>query len=189
MSSPRKTLDDVLGDAQKWGTLGRRSISEVISHARQFVAPLAGCAGPVIDIGTGAGVPGLVIAVDRPDLRLVLTDRRATRMDALRRGVAAMGLVDRVDVVTADVEDLGRDPDHAGRYQAVVSRGFGPPETTLRLATPLVAPGGLLVISEPPSDQPDRWKKTELLSELHLTLNRDFPGVAVFRLSQPSTLG
>lgn len=100
-----------------------------------------------------------------------------------------MGLVERVDVVTADVEDLGRDPDHAGRYQAVVSRGFGPPETTLRLATPLVAPGGLVVISEPPNDQPDRWKKTELLSELHLTLNRDFPGVAVFRLSQPSTLG
>lgn len=189
MSSPRKTLDDVLGDAQKWGTLGRRSISEVISHARQFVAPLAGCVGPVIDIGTGAGVPGLVIAVDRPDLRLVLTDRRATRMDALRRGVTAMGLADRVEVVTADVEDLGRDPDHSGRYEAVVSRGFGPPDLTLRLATPLVTPGGMIVISEPPSDHPDRWKKTELLDGLGLTLIRDFPGVAVFRLSKPSTLG
>jgi len=142
MSSPRKTLDDVLGDAQKWGTLGRRSISEVISHARQFVAPLVGCTGPVIDIGTGAGVPGLVIAVDRPDLHLVLTDRRATRMDALRRGVAAMGLTDRVAVLTADVEVLGRDPEHAGRYEAVVSRGFGPPEVTLRLATPSRRPAG-----------------------------------------------
>ena len=189
MSSPRKTLDDVLGDAQKWGTLGRRSISEVISHARQFVAPLAGCAGPVIDIGTGAGVPGLVIAVDRPELRLVLTDRRATRMDALRRGVIAMGLADRVEVVTADVEDLGRDPDHSGRYEAVVSRGFGPPDLTLRLATPLATPGGMIVISEPPSDHPDRWKKTELLDGLGLTLIRDFPGVVVFRLSKSSTLG
>jgi len=64
MSSPRKTLDDVLGDAQKWGTLGRRSVSETISHARQFLAPLEGCSGPVIDIGTGAGVPGLVIATE-----------------------------------------------------------------------------------------------------------------------------
>ena len=187
MSSPRKTLDDVLGDAQKWGTLGRRSISEVIAHARQFVAPLASCSGPVIDIGTGAGVPGLIIAVDRPDLRLVLTDRRTTRMDALRRGVAAMGLADRVTVVTADVEDLGRDPDHAGQYEAVVSRGFGPPEVTLRLATPLVKPGGTIVISEPPEGQPDRWKKTELPEILGLTLFRDHPGVAVFRVSQPST--
>lgn len=189
MSSPRKTLDDVLGDAQKWGTLGRRSISEVIAHARQFVAPLASCSGPVIDIGTGAGVPGLVIAVDRTDLRLVLTDRRATRMDALRRGVAAMGLADRVTVLTADVENLGRDPEHAGSYQAVVSRGFGPPEVTLRLAAPLVRPGGVIVISEPPADQPDRWKKTELLTSLGLTLSRDHPGVAVFHSSEPSTLG
>ena len=130
-----------------------------------------------------------MIAVDRPDLHLVLTDRRATRMDALRRGVAAMGLTDRVAVLTADVEMLGRDPEHAGRYEAVVSRGFGPPEVTLRLATPLAAPGGMVVISEPPSDQPDRWKKTELLSELGVTLIRDYPGVAVFRLSKPSTLG
>ena len=189
MSSPRKTLDDVLGDAQKWGTLGRRSISEVIAHARQFVAPLETCTGSVIDIGTGAGVPGLVIAVDRPDLRLVLTDRRATRMDALRRGVAAMGLTDRVAVVTADVEDLGRDSAHAGHYDAVVSRGFGPPEVTVRLARPLVRPGGAIVISEPPADQPDRWKKTELLESLGLTLIRDYPGVAVFRVSKPSTQG
>ena len=179
MTSPRKTLHDVLGDAQKWGTLGRRSVSEVIDHARQFLAPLEGCAGPVIDIGTGAGVPGLVIADARPDLTIVLTDRRATRMDALRRGVAAMGLADRVSVVTADVEDLGREPDHRGRYAAVVSRGFGPPEATLRLALPLVREVGLIIISEPPPDSPPRWK-TELLEEAGVTLSLGYPGVAVF---------
>ena len=95
----------------------------------------------------------------------------------------------RFALSTADVEDLGRDPDHVGRYEAVVSRGFGPPDLTLRLAIPLVTPGGMIVISEPPSDHPDRWKKTELLDGLGLTLIRDFPGVAVFRLSKPSTLG
>ena len=179
MDSPRKTLHDVLGDAQKWGTLGRRSVSQVIEHARQFLPPLQDSLGPVIDIGTGAGVPGLVIADARPDLTLVLTDRRATRMDALRRGVAAMGLDARVAVVTADVEDLGRDPEHRAKYAAVVSRGFGPPEVTLRLATPLAKNGGLIVISEPPPDSPPRWK-TELLQELGLTLSTGFPGVAVF---------
>lgn len=181
MNGPRKTLHDVLGDAQKWGTLGRRSVSEVISHARQFVAPLDGCPGPVIDIGTGAGVPGLVIATDRPDLEMVLTDRRATRMDALRRGVAAMGLADRVSVVTADVEDLGKDPVHARRYAAVVSRGFGPPDVTLRLALPLAKNGGMIVISEPPPESPPRWK-TELLEEVKVTLSQAFPGVAVFHV-------
>ena len=184
MPAPRKTLDDVLGDAQKWGTLGRRSVSETISHARQFLAPLEGCSGPVIDIGTGAGVPGLVIATERADLDLVLVDRRATRMDALRRGVIAMGLDDRVTVITADVEDLGRSPEHAGRYAAVVSRGFGPPEVTLRLARPLQKNGGTIVVSEPPSPTPSRWNP-QLLDELGLTPLEGYPGVAVFCLSLP----
>lgn len=182
MPAPRKTLDDVLGDAQKWGTLGRRSISETIAHSRQFLAPLEGCAGPVIDIGTGAGVPGLVIATERPELHVVLVDRRATRMDALRRGVLAMGLEARVEVVTADVVDLGRDPDHTGRYAAVVCRGFGPPEVTLRLARPLQKNGGTIVVSEPPSGTPSRWNP-QLLDELGLTPVEGYPGVAVFRSS------
>jgi 16S rRNA (guanine527-N7)-methyltransferase len=182
MPAPRKTLDDVLGDAQKWGTLGRRSISETIAHARQFLAPLEDCRGSVVDIGTGAGVPGLVIAVERPDLQLVLVDRRATRMDALSRGVLAMGLGDRVEVITADVDDLGRNPNHAGRYGAVVCRGFGPPEVTVRLARPLQKNGGTIVVSEPPSGSPSRWNP-QLLDELGLTRVEGYPGVAVFRCS------
>ena len=183
MTGPRKTLHDVLGDAQKWGTLGRRPISEVIEHARQFLAPLAGITGDVIDLGTGAGVPGLVIAEARPDLRLVLVDRRATRVDALARAVAAMGLEDRVQALTADVESLSRDPDHAGRYAAVVSRGFGPPEVTVRFARRLAKNGGTIVISEPPAGTPSRWPK-ELLEELSLEAETGHPGVAAFHVKQ-----
>ena len=181
MTGPRKTLHDVLGDAQKWGTLGRRPISEVIEHARQFLPPLEGCTGDVIDLGTGAGVPGLVIADARPDLRLVLVDRRATRVDALARAVAAMGLEGRVEAMTADVESLTRDPQHAGRYAAVVSRGFGPPEVTVRYARRLAKDGGTIVISEPPAGTPSRWPK-DLLTELSLEAEMGHPGVAVFHV-------
>ena len=181
MTGPRKTLTDVLGDAQKWGTLGRRAISGVIDHARQFLAPLEGCAGPVVDLGTGAGVPGLVIADARPNLELVLVDRRATRTDALRRGVVAMGLEDRVTVLTSDVEDMVRDPAHRGRYAAVVSRGFGPPELTVRLARGLAKDGGTIIISEPPAGTPPRWP-SGLLEELGLEKVPGFPGVAVFHV-------
>ncbi|MFM7263863.1 MAG: RsmG family class I SAM-dependent methyltransferase [Acidimicrobiales bacterium] len=183
MTGPRKTLHDVLGDAQKWGTLGRRPISEVIEHARQFLPPLEGCAGDVIDLGTGAGVPGLVIADARPDLRLVLVDRRATRIDALRRAVASMALEDRVEAITTEVESLTRDPEHAGRYAAVVSRGFGPPEVTLRFARALAKDGGTIVISEPPVGTPSRWPE-DLLSELSLEAARGHPGVAAFHVKQ-----
>jgi 16S rRNA (guanine527-N7)-methyltransferase len=185
MSSPTKTLTDVLSAAQKLGTLGGRPISEVISHAEQFLPPLAAVHSPVIDIGTGAGVPGLIIAQARPDLSLVLADRRATRMDALTRGVLAMGLADRVQVLTVDIEDLGRDPEHARHYGAVVCRGFGPPEVTLNLATPLVKDGGIIVVSEPPEGTPTRWAP-ELLQKLGLTLDTSFPGVAMFHVKHSS---
>lgn len=160
--TPRRTLTEVLEAAQKVGTLGDRPIPEVIKHARQFVAALDGVTGRVIDIGTGAGVPGLVIAADRPDLEIVLVDRRATRMDALRLGVSALGLADRVSVVTADVDDLMRDEGHSQTYDAVVCRGFGPPESTAPLARGLLKNGGRLIVSEPPSPDPSRWSETLL---------------------------
>jgi 16S rRNA (guanine527-N7)-methyltransferase len=144
------------------GTLGDRPIPEVIEHARQFVVALEGVSGRIIDIGTGAGVPGLVIAVDRPDLEVVLVDRRTTRMDALRLGVSALGLADRVMVLTADVDDLIRHESHASAYDAVVCRGFGPPESTAPLARGLLKNGGRLIVSEPPSPDPSRWSETLL---------------------------
>ena len=151
-----RSLEDVLGTAQRLGTLGALPIPDVIAHSRQFVDALVGVTGSVMDIGTGAGVPGLVIAVERPDLTLVLTDRREARMDALARGVTAMGIRDRVKVLTADVAALGQSPEHAATYDAVVCRGFASPEVTATLARPLLKNGGTLIVSEPPTFDPSR---------------------------------
>jgi len=176
--TPRRTVTDILQAAQRVGTLGDRPIPEVIEHARQFVTALADISGRVIDIGTGAGVPGLVIADDRPDLDIVLADRRATRMDALRLGVAALGWTDRVTVLTTDIDELGKHPEHAGRYDAVVCRGFGPPESTAPLARPLLKNGGSLIVSEPPSPDPSRWSEDLLLTaRFHPPIYR--PGVVI----------
>lgn len=152
-----KTVQEVLEDAQRVGTLGARPIPEVIDHARRFLTLLPEGHLRIIDIGTGAGVPGLVIAAERPNCQVTLVDRRATRMDALMRGVAATGLGGHTRVLTADVRDLGRSEEHAGKYDVVVSRGFGPPETTLALARPLLKDGGILLVAEPPVHEPGRW--------------------------------
>lgn len=155
--SNRRSVADVYRAAQRLGTLGERPIEEVIEHARQFVAVLPANATRVIDLGTGAGVPGLVIADDRPEATLTLVDRRETRMDALRLAVAGLGWQDRVTVVTAEVEALARDPEHAGTYDAVVCRGFAHPQVTATLARPFLKNGGSLIVSEPPVFDPSRW--------------------------------
>jgi 16S rRNA (guanine527-N7)-methyltransferase len=98
----------------------------------------------------------LVIAMACPNLQITLVDRRAKRTDLLVRLVGRLGIRDRVEVLEADVEDLpGRFP---GRHWDVVtSRGFGPPDYTARLGSPLLVPGGHMLVSEPPDSNGSRW--------------------------------
>ena len=139
-----------------------------VAHAQGFLEALADVpAGSlVVDLGSGGGVPGLVVAEARPDLRVVLLDAMEKRTALLRDAVAAMGVEDRVEVMTGRAEVVGRDPGVRGTAAAVTARSFGPPATTAECAAPLLSVGGILVVSEPPSG-PDRWP-ADGLSELGL---------------------
>ena len=168
-----------LTEAQNLGFLGPRPIAEAIEHSMAFVRALPDTADRIVDIGSGGGLPGLVVAAARPAAALTLVDRREKRTDFLRRVVARLGW-DHVKVLSLDVMELERDVS-AGRrppFDAVTARGFGPPERTLTLASRLIGPGGVIVISEPPSA--DRWPNS-LLSALGLVMHRA-PGVAVFHV-------
>jgi 16S rRNA (guanine527-N7)-methyltransferase len=156
--------------------LGARSIDEVIDHAGAFVAALGDVTGTIVDLGAGGGVPGLVIATARPDLRLLLVDRRATRSDHLRRLVRRLGIEGRVEVVTAEAANLG-----ALAADGAVARGFGPPMTTLAAAATVVRPGGTIVVSEPPVADPARWPTALLGASGVVQLVSPDARVAVFR--------
>jgi 16S rRNA (guanine527-N7)-methyltransferase len=161
--------------------LGPRPVDQVVEHAAAFVDALAHVTGTVVDLGSGGGGPGLVIADARPDLRVVLLDRRASRTDHLRRLVGRLGFAGRVDVLTVDAAAAP-----TAIADAVVARGFGPPPATLRAAAALLRPGGLLIVSEPPEQTRDRWPNA-LLAELDLVAvgQRD-RRVAVFRRGDQS---
>lgn len=168
----------VLEDAQRLGLLGARPIPDVIAHARGFVRALEAHSSvtSVLDLGSGAGVPGLIIAHDLPTTQVTLLDRRAKRTDLLERVVRRLGWQERVSVVCEDVTTFGP----AGSFDAVVARGFGPPEFTLASAERLVRRGQPIVISEPPGH--DRWDSA-LLDRLGL---RRLPLGPVADLDDPS---
>jgi 16S rRNA (guanine527-N7)-methyltransferase len=174
-------LHEALGESQRLGFLGDWSIGEVIAHSRVFVDALSLVEGTVIDLGSGGGVPGLVLAVDRPDLAIVLLDRRAKRTDFLSRMVRRLELTDHTTVVTADIDEVLRKQPPA--FDAVVARGFGPPEPTLRTAVKCLASDGIVVISEPPTG--DRWDP-ELLSALEVFRVPSDSRLAVFERGLPT---
>jgi 16S rRNA (guanine527-N7)-methyltransferase len=105
---------------------------------------------------------------------VTLVDRREKRTDFLQRAGAPRGRGGPGGLPCAPLRALVA----AGEtFDAVTARGFGPPLSTLRLASQLVRPGGLVVISEPPAGE--RWPEPEVRS---LGLERSRRGaVAVFR--------
>jgi 16S rRNA (guanine527-N7)-methyltransferase len=150
-------LHAVLGEAQRIGALGAAPLTDIIAHAEAFADALPDSISSCIDLGTGAGIPGLVIAVARPALSLTLVDRRAKRTDALTRAIHVLGVADRVSVICADMMQLARQPEVRHHFDAAVTRGFGPPDITLPVAAACVRTGGVVIISEPPTDHPIRW--------------------------------
>jgi 16S rRNA (guanine527-N7)-methyltransferase len=173
-----------LAESQRLGMLGDRPVAEVVEHSAAFVGALDGVSGTVIDLGSGGGVPGLVIARARPDLRLVLVDRRASRTDHLRRLVRRLGIDEQVEILAVDAAAV---PQHLpSPADAVVARGFGPPAVTLRAAAPLLRAGGLIVVSEPPkADRAERWPAPVLVAVGVVAVPHPDRRVAVFRRVQP----
>jgi 16S rRNA (guanine527-N7)-methyltransferase len=157
-------LEPVLLTAQKIGALSGAPIDQIISHALWFAKAIPSSAKRVIDLGSGAGVPGLIVAFDRPELELVLVDRRSGRTDSLTRSVLALNLGSRVSVKCSEIGDLVRDSKFFKQFDAAISRGLGPPLETLRLSRDLVKPGGVVIISEPPPTTQSRWNPSEVLN-------------------------
>lgn len=164
-------LVETLRDAQRFGFFGSRPIEEAIEHSQQFVDAIGRLddGSRIADLGSGGGLPGLVLAASYPDASLTLIDRREKRTDFLRRAVRRLGW-DHVTVISADVAQLIRDrPKRLLSFDIVTARGFGPPEDTLRAGLALIGPAGRVVISEPPTD--DRWDPS-LLDELDVRRER-----------------
>lgn len=102
----------------------------------------------VLDLGTGAGVPGVTLAVCEPRLHVTLLDRSHKKMTFLRRVVAALQL-SNCALITASAEELARRILPEERFDAVVSRGVGTIALLLTLTAPLIRPGGLLLLRKP----------------------------------------
>ena len=165
---PQRLLQ-VLEAAQDKGFLGPGPIDAQLQHSQNFAALLDPPAGPFLDLGSGGGLPGLVLADAWPDATGILLDSQERRGAFLARAVIDLGLDDRIRVITARAEDAARDPDLRGTIALVVARSFGPPAVTAECAVGFLAPAARLAVSEPPDADPTtRWPSTQL-ADLGLT--------------------
>jgi 16S rRNA (guanine527-N7)-methyltransferase len=157
----RLNLDAVLGEARQWGFLGPGPVAQHVAHSLALLPLCLSLEGISLDLGSGGGVPGLVLATAAPESQWILLDAQQRRTAFLSAAVSRLGLRDRVAVRCERAEETGRGPIRA-TVSLVVARGFSAPAPTAECAAPLLRQGGHLLVTEPPG-APDRWSSPPLL--------------------------
>ena len=138
--------------------IARRHICDSLS-AVPFLAALAGTAGSLLDVGSGAGYPGLPLAAALPLERVGLLDsvgKKARFMGVAAAAVSAILSPDGqprpiIEAIAERAEDLAEDPDHRGAWQIVTARAVGSLAEVVELCMPLTREGGAVVA----------WKREE----------------------------
>ena len=140
----------MLEDARARGFLGPGPVTAHVTHAHGLAAAVPEPPATAVDLGSGAGIPGLVLAGCWPESRWVLLEAGDRRARFLETAVERLALGDRVAVRAERAEVAGRDPALRGQCDLVTARAFGPPATTAECASPLLLVGGRLLVTEPP---------------------------------------
>lgn len=164
----------MLEQARELGFLGPGPVETHLDHAHGFAGVLrrlaaggesgSGTSWPdrAADLGSGAGLPGLPLALWFPESSWVLVESSVRRAAFLRRAVRQLVVGDRVEVAEERAEVVGRSPGWRGRFDLVVARSFGPPAVVAECGAPLLAVGGRVIVSEPPGGMPSRWPPSGL---------------------------
>ena len=135
-------VDILASDGVDRGLIGPRELGRlwerhILNSAA--LAQLIHSGSSVVDVGSGAGLPGIPIAVLRPDLKVTLLEPLLRRSTFLTQIVDDLGLRSRVRVVRARAED------HGDRYGVVVARALAPLEKLVGWTNPLRTPGGTIL--------------------------------------------
>ncbi|MBQ89297.1 MAG: hypothetical protein CL433_10740 [Acidimicrobiaceae bacterium] len=157
-------LDEAWTPARAAGVIGSASIDSLVEHTVWFARAVCSAfsaefdefQGSVVDVGTGAGLPGVILAALLPHAELRLVDASERRLDHARRASRTLGVIDRVDIVHGRGDELAHDIGWRGTHDVAVARLLGDPAETVEQLAPLVRPGGAIVIAAAESDT-DRW--------------------------------
>ena len=125
-----------------WGLLGPREANRLWDrHILNSAAlsQLIAAGSTVVDVGSGAGLPGIPLTLLRPDARMTLLEPLLRRSKFLRLALTELDIADRVEVVRARAED------HHQSYDVVVARALAPLDRLIGWCNPLRGAGGVIL--------------------------------------------
>ena len=157
---------DILGtDGVARGLIGPREADRLWDRHVLNSVSISGLArkdAEVVDVGSGAGLPGIPLAVLRPDLQVTLLEPLLRRVTFLSEAVAALGLEDRVRVLR------GRAEEHSERYDVVASRAVAPLGRLVQWCAPLRRADGVILALKGRSAADEIADASQMLAETDL---------------------
>ena len=185
-------VDILLDDGLTWGLLGPREGERVWTrHIANSIALVDAIPEGlrVADIGSGAGLPGIPVALVRPDLRVTLVEPLQRRAEFLQLAVGRLEIQDRVTVIRARAEELATDQKQSAPFDIVTCRAVAPLAKLLGWTANLFLPGGQLLALKGQSAEQEVAKANKMLAKrrccaeiVELTLPHGLEGTRAVRV-------
>ena len=119
----------------------------------------------VMDIGSGAGFPGIPLKIIFPEMAMVLVESQRKRCSFLETAIREIGL-EGIEVINARAEDIRQE----GQFDAVLFRAVSGLKQCLALGERFVGPGGRLIVKKPPDESPVQQESSlSLIDEITIT--------------------
>ena len=163
-ASISKYVDILASTGIEWGVIGPREVDRLWERHVLNGAALADLlpqGSTVVDVGSGAGIPGIPLAVLRPDLRVTLLEPLLRRFNFLTQAVENLGITNAKVV-------RGRAEEHLGRYEAVTARALAPLGRLVEWCDPLRQRGGIILALKGRSASDELAAAAPVLSRLGL---------------------
>ncbi|MBM3135199.1 MAG: 16S rRNA (guanine(527)-N(7))-methyltransferase RsmG [Chloroflexi bacterium] len=142
--------------------------------------------GSVLDIGSGAGFPGLPLKIVCPEMPLTLLDSVAKKTGFLRHIVGRLRL-EGVEIVTARAEEAAHDPRHRARYAVALSRAVAELPTLVEYALPFCQVGGMFIAQKSAGSEAEIGQASRAIELLGGVLREARP-ITVPGLEEPRLL-
>lgn len=155
-------LTEVFSRAQQRGWIGHQDIADYLDHSLGFAHAARNQPETAIDLGSGGGIPALVLIALWPQSSWTLVEASLARAAFLELQCAQLGYGERVEVCHRDAFSLKNEKQFAEQADLVTVRSFGPVQSVIAAAAPLLRQGGELVVSAAPDASP--WPESLLVS-------------------------
>jgi 16S rRNA (guanine527-N7)-methyltransferase len=140
----------VLEANERFNLTGAKTADEFVPHILDSVTVVPYIREPYVDVGSGAGLPGIPAALVT-GARTTLIEATAKKAAFLRDAIEALGLSAKVDVRAARAEDAGRDPNLREHFQSATIRAVASGPAALELTAPFLSVGGVAILQRGPA--------------------------------------